>query len=296
MADGMEGRIYKATGGFYYVDTGMEKIECRARGIFRKEGQKPLVGDRVQISLIGDGSGMVDVILPRKNALVRPPLANLDIMVVVLSIIDPLPNLFVVDQYLAVLEEKEIEPLIVITKADLAPTEELAGLYRNAGFPVEVVDSLSRTGVETLMQRLAGKFSAFAGNSGAGKSSLINAIAPGLELAIGDTSRKLGRGRHTTRHVEIYTLPNGAMVADTPGFTSLELVQMSGITAETLADCFRDFTPYLGRCRFLDCSHTCEVGCAVRESVEQGRIARSRHESYCQLYTLVKEVKAWERR
>lgn len=292
----MEGMIHKATGGFYYVRTGEGLLACRARGIFRKDGQKPLVGDYVQCSRNPDGSGNVDAILPRKNSLARPPLANLDMMLVVLSATDPAPNLFVVDQYLAVLEDKGIEPLMVITKADLAPTEALAETYRKAGFAVEVVDSLSRMGIVPILGRLAGKFSAFAGNSGVGKSSLLNALVPELQLATGDTSRKLGRGRHTTRHVEVYTLPGGALVADTPGFTSLELVQMSGITAGSLAGCFREFAPYVGQCKFLDCAHTRETGCAVRKAVEQGEIAPSRHESYCQMHASVKEVKAWERR
>lgn len=296
--EGLTGVIYKATGGFYYVyvgETGAE-VECRGRGILRKDGQKPLVGDRIRLSLNEDGSGNVDEILPRKNSLVRPPLSNLDYMVAVLSVTDPAPNLLVVDKFLAVLEHKEIEPIIAITKSDLTDPGPLVSIYSGAGFSVFVTDLATGAGIGELTDQLAGKFSAFSGNSGVGKSTLLNAIHPDLGLSVGDTSKKLGRGRHTTRHVETHRLPGGGFVADTPGFTSLELTQMSEITAAELADCFREFAPYLGQCKFLDCTHTCEKGCAVLEAVEKGEIPPSRHGSYRQLHGELREVKEWERR
>lgn len=292
-----EGTIYKATGGFYYVITdGGADLECRARGIFREQGVKPLVGDRVRVETGEDGSGVVDEILPRRNDLVRPPLANLDYMVVVLSVTDPAPNLFVVDKYIAVLEHKGIEPVVAVTKSDLDDPEPLAAIYRGAGFPVFVTDCVTLVGINELTAHLAGLFGAFSGNSGVGKSSLLNAIDPALGIQTGGTSRKLGRGKHTTRHVETFKLPNGALVADTPGFTSLELVRMSDITKENLSGCFREFARFAGGCRFMDCSHTCENGCAVLVAVEDGQIARSRHESYLQMYNEIKDVKEWERR
>lgn len=298
-----EGTIYKATGGFYYVYcTDSLDIECRARGIFRKTGTKPVVGDRVRIQVNADGSGTVDEILPRKNDLVRPPLANLDYMVAVLSVTDPAPNLAVVDKFLAVLEHKEIEPLIAITKSDIEPPDArisaaaLTSLYHNAGFAVFATNFETGEGLSALKEALAGKFSAFSGNSGVGKSTLLNAIDPQLALETGDTSKKLGRGRHTTRTVETYRLQSGGFVADTPGFTSLELTRISDITKEELAGCFREFTRYVDDCKFQDCSHTCEKGCAVLAAVQQGDIAPSRHASYCQLYDEIKEIPQWERR
>lgn len=293
-----KGTIYKATGGFYYVccEAAGDDLECRARGIFRKEGRKPLVGDRVRVRPGEAGTGTVDEILPRRNEMVRPPLANLDHMVVVLSVADPVPNLLVVDKYLAVLEHKGIEPLIAVTKSDLHPPEELAALYRSAGFRVYITDCVTRSGVGELTAALAGKFSAFSGNSGVGKSSLLNAIDPALGLETGHTSKKLGRGRHTTRHVETFRLPGGGLVADTPGFTSLDLTAMSAITREDLAGCFRELVPYLDSCRFPDCSHTREKGCAVLEAVEKGEVAPSRHRNYREIYGEIKDIKEWERR
>lgn len=292
----MEGRIYKATGGFYYVHVDGREIECRARGILRREGIRPCVGDRAVVSLNEDGSGNVDEILARKNVLARPPLANLDNMVAVLSVTDPPPNLLTADKLLAVLEHEGIEPLIAITKSDLDDPAPLEAVYSGAGFSVFVVDPMTGAGVPALTERLAGGFSAFSGNSGVGKSSLLNAIDSRLGIPTGDTSKKLGRGRHTTRHVEAFELPDGGLVADTPGFTSLELAQASAITARDLPGCFREFGDYLGGCKFLDCTHTVEKGCAVLAALEEGRIAPSRHRSYMQLQCEMREVKEWERR
>jgi ribosome biogenesis GTPase len=294
----LTGMIYRSTGGFYSVllsETERE-VECRARGLFRKDGIKPCVGDRAVVSINGDGSGNVDEILPRKSLLGRPPLANLDDMALVLSVTDPVPNLLVTDKLLAILEYKGIEPLIAITKSDLDDPEPLRELYEGAGYAVFVVGKNSDEGIAALTERLRGRFSAFSGNSGVGKSSLLNRVDPRLGLAVGDTSKKLGRGKHTTRHVEAYALPGGGFVADTPGFTSLDLLQSGDITAADLADCFREFTPHIGSCRFLDCTHTVEKGCAVLAAVASGEIAPSRHQSYVQLHGELKEVPAWERR
>lgn len=292
----MEGTIIKASGGFYTVAIPDGVIECRARGIFRKENLQPCVGDLVVAGRNADGSGSVDEILARRNVLVRPPLANLDAMVVVLSVSDPPPNLFVADKFIAVLEHKNIEPVVAVTKSDLQDASALRDLYGNAGFAVYVISSETGFGVDALRQSLAGKFSAFSGNSGVGKSSLLNAIDPRLGLPVGETSKKLGRGRHTTRTVEIFTLPNGGKVADTPGFSSIDLVMMSDIDKYDLPHCFRDFAPYLASCRFDDCTHTREKGCGVLEAVKNGEVSEKRHNSYLQMYEQVKDIKEWERR
>lgn len=291
-----EGIIVKAAGGFYTVETKDGETECRARGIFRKDKMKPYVGDRVMISINEDSSGNVDDILPRKNELLRPPLSNLDAMVLALSISDPAPNLFVADKFIAVLEHKGIEPLIAVTKLDLQDASALVEMYSKAGFSVFPVSCETGEGLETLRQALAGRFSAFSGNSGVGKSSLINAIDPRLGLEVGETSKKLGRGRHTTRTIQIFTLENGGRIADTPGFSSIDLVQMSDVDKTGLAECFREFAPHIGKCRFDDCTHTVESGCKVLEALNAGEIAESRHESYCRLFSQIKDIKEWQRR
>ena len=293
----MTGRIMKATGGFYYVSDGSKTVECRARGIFRKLETSPCVGDMVDAMLQPDGcSGTVDRIHPRKNALVRPPLANLDCMVVVVSSSDPEPNTLILDKFLAVLSHKDIPVILAVTKPDLANASPLAELYRGAGYPVFIVDNLTGAGAEALCEALAGKLCAFSGNSGVGKSSLLNAVAPGFALPVGDTSKKLGRGRHTTRHVELHTLENGAMIADTPGFSAIDLLQMSELRAEELAACFPEFGAYTPDCRFPDCRHDAERGCAVRAAVEAAYIAESRYRSYRALFAELKDVREWERK
>lgn len=222
----VRGRIIKSLGGFYYVADSEQKgniIECRARGAFRQQNVKPCVGDWAQVELTPQGKGYVVEIEERKNSLVRPPLANLDQLVLVVSIADPAPNAFVLDKLIAIAEYQEIEPIIVITKCDLADPEEFAQIYRKAGFTVLEIKSLQHEGIESVMEILKDKTSAFCGNSGAGKSTLLNAIDPRLSLDTGDISQKLGRGRHTTRHVELYELPSGGFVADTPGFSAVDL-------------------------------------------------------------------------
>lgn len=290
-----EGVIIKSSGGFYTVETEDGETECRARGILRKDNTKPYVGDRVVISKNEDGSGNVDDILPRKNSLIRPPLANLDAIVLALSVSDPDPNLFVTDKFIAVLEHKGIEPLIAVTKLDLQDASGLVRLYSGAGFPVFPVSCETGEGLDPLKRALAGKFLAFSGNSGVGKSSLLNAIDPRLGLEVGETSKKLGRGRHTTRTIQVFTLENGARIADTPGFSSIDLVQMSDVDKSGLAGCFREFAPYTGKCRFDDCTHTVEAGCEVLEAVKDGSVASSRHENYCQMFAQIKDIKDWQR-
>ena len=291
------GRIQKATGGFYYVSTVGGIIECRARGLFRKQGISPCVGDRVEIEISpDDGSGYVVDIHPRKNVLVRPPLANLDYMISVISITDPSPNFLTVDTYLALLEYRDIPALVVVTKSDLYDAAPLVDLYEKSGYKVHTVSAITGEGIPALLDDLEGKFCAVSGNSGVGKSSLLNAMNPEFRINVGDTSKKLGRGRHTTRHVETFTLPNGAIVADTPGFSALDIVQVSDLRADKLDVCFLDFLPYLCQCRFDDCRHIHETGCAVRRAVDVGEISESRYRSYQKLYDEIKDIKEWNRK
>ena len=292
----MQGRILKATGGFYYVWSDGILYECRARGLFRKNGMIPLVGDWVEIEETGSQTGYVTRILPRKNSLTRPPLANLDQLFLVISILDPKPNLLVLDQLIAIAEYKKIEPVLVITKTDLGDWETLAGLYRKAGFQVFCTGWEQDSDLKPLQQAMQGKISAFCGNSGVGKSSLLNRIDQRLDLSTAQTSRKLGRGRHTTRHVQLYPVEGGGYIADTPGFSSMDLERYETILKDQLQYCFREFDPYLDQCRFTGCSHTKEKGCAVLEAVAKGEISASRHESYCRLYEEAKQIKEWEAR
>lgn len=290
------GLIMKALGGFYYVETS-EKVlyECRARGVFRKDGISPAVGDRVKIETDAQGKGVVTEILPRKNYIVRPPLANLDRLFIVVSVCEPQPNFLVIDKFIAMSEHKEIEPVLVITKSDLAPADELRRIYENAGFAVCIVNNLEESDLGEVRELLRGKICAFTGNTGVGKSSFLNRIEPSLGIKTADISQKLGRGRHTTRHVELYRLEElDAYVADTPGFSTMDLTRYDIIFKDELQHCFREFAPYRDHCRFTGCSHTVEKGCAVLEALAEGKIETTRHESYKALYEEAKQIKEWE--
>ena len=279
----------KAISGFYYVETADGLLECKAKGVFRKKGITPLVGDMAEVE-----DNTVVNILPRKNELLRPPAANLDQALMVVSAQSPDPNLTVLDKLIAVCEYKDIEPVLVVTKTDLCNGEWLCELYRNAGFTV-VSTSVDVDNVEEIRGLLKDKLTLFIGNTGVGKSTLLNRLFPKLNLATAEISEKLGRGRHTTRHVELYPLPEGGFVADTPGFSTVELGQYDRILKGDLQRCFREFQDYLGECKFLDCSHRVEKGCAVLEALHEGKISRSRHESYCALYEDAMKIKEWEK-
>lgn len=289
----MTGRIIRSLSGFYEVQTASGSVTCRARGHFRKEREIPLTGDMVEISTTGK-KGMVERILPRKNSFVRPAVANLDMLVIFCANVNPVTEPFLIDRVCAIAGNQEVPVLLCVNKTDLDPAAELMKIYTSAGFQVIATSAETGAGVEQLRKAISGKFVAFTGNSGVGKSSILNCLMPELALATGEVSEKLGRGRHTTRHVEIYRLDEQTYVADTPGFSSFDTDKMEIILKENLQYAFPDFAPYIGKCRFADCAHLKEPGCAVAEALEQGLIEKSRYESYVRLYEKAKEIKVWE--
>ena len=293
----MEGIILKALSGFYYVDGGDGALTaCRGRGKFRHQKLTPLVGDRVRFTPLGEGAGILEEILPRKNQFQRPGVANKDQLVVIASGAVPVTDPFLIDRVVSIAEGRDCEPVICINKCDLDAAEELYQTYRKAGFLTLRVSAETGEGIPELAAAIAGKVSAFTGNSGVGKSSILNALEPEFRLQVGEVSDKLGRGRHTTRHVELFRLSSGAIVADTPGFSSFDTEGMELRRPEELQYTFREFAPYLDQCRFTGCAHVKEKGCAVLAAVKAGEIAPSRHASYVRLYEQAKEVPEWERK
>ena len=289
-----EGRIQKALSGFYYVNTGAEVLTCRARGKFRKEGVSPLVGDRVEVRELGGGEGIVEAVLPRKNAFARPAVANIDQLVVIASGAIPKTDPFLIDRVASIAALKGCDVVVVLNKCDLDRADDLYAIYTAAGFPTLRVSAETGEGIEDLKPLIAGKLSAFTGNSGVGKSSILNALDPAFHIQVGDVSQALGRGRHTTRHVELFRLACGADVVDSPGFSSFETDELNLELKHRLPETFVEFRPYLDRCRFVGCSHTKETGCAVLEAVRAGEIQRSRHASYVRLYEELKPLQDWQ--
>lgn len=290
----IKGKIIKGIGGFYYVETADTVYECKARGNFRNKKIIPLVGDDVEISVNENAENRIENILERKNSLVRPPLANIDQLFIVSSIVDPFINTYNIDKMTALAEYKGIEPIIVLTKIDLSDDyEKYAETYISSGFTVITCNNLNGEGSEKVLPLLKEKISAFSGNTGVGKSSLLNAIDPRLSLKTGETSKKLGRGKHTTRHCELFKV-GGGYVADTPGFSSIDFEKGETILKDDLFDCFREFKPYFGQCKFTSCAHINENGCAVCAAVKNGEISESRHNSYVKMYNDVKNIKEWE--
>lgn len=295
MSERRTGRIVRSLSGFYDVQTPTGVVTCRGRGSLRRGRECPLTGDMVEIT-VEDGKGMVERILPRKNSFIRPAVANVDALVVFAANVNPVTEPFLIDRVAAIAGDQGVEVYICINKCDLDPAVDLERIYTRAGFPVIRASAQTGEGVAQLRSLLSGKLTAFTGNTGVGKSSMLNALCPGLELATGQVSQKLGRGRHTTRHVELFALDENTYVADTPGFASFDTEQMEIILKENLQYAFRDFAPYLGDCQFHDCSHRAEPGCAVRQAVEAGEIEASRYKSYLQLYDQYSRIKEWERK
>ena len=287
------GRILRSISGFYDVQTPNGMVTCRARGILRKNGQSPLTGDVVEIT-VEKGKGMVEKILPRKNSFVRPAVANIDALVVFAANVNPITEPFLIDRVAAIAGDQDVAVYLCINKCDLDPAVDLVKIYRNAGFTVIPASAETGEGVEQLRELIRGKLTAFTGNSGVGKSSMLNRLCPDLQLPTGEVSEKLGRGRHTTRHVELYCLEQDTYVADTPGFSSFDTDQMEVILKENLQYSFPDFGAYLGCCQFHDCTHRKEPGCAVRKAVEDGLVEKTRYDSYLRLYEKASQIKQWE--
>ncbi|MBE6768683.1 MAG: ribosome small subunit-dependent GTPase A [Ruminococcaceae bacterium] len=289
-----QGLVLKGVGGLYTVAVDGRTVDCRACGRFRRERITPLAGDRVTVEFQEDGSGFLTAILPRRNVLVRPPVANLDVLVIVASAAQPAPNTLVMDKLIAVAEKKEIEPVIVVNKTDLADARALEETYRKSGFPTFFLTATQPDSVRPLQEFLRGKVSAFTGNSGVGKSSLLNCICPELALPTGEISQKLGRGRHTTRTAQLYPLADGGYLVDTAGFSSLDMEQVEPILKDELPFCFREFADHFGKCRFTSCAHLKEVGCAVKAAVEAGEIPLSRYESYVAMMDDAAKLVEWK--
>ena len=289
----MTGRILRSLSGFYDVQTETGMVTCRGRGSLRKAHQTPLTGDMVEIT-VEKGKGMVEKILPRRNCFVRPAVANVDALVVFAANVNPVTEPFLIDRVAAIAGDQEVEVILCVNKCDLDPAVDLVRIYQNAGFTVISASAETGQGVVELRELLQGKLTAFTGNTGVGKSSMLNRLAPDLQLATGEVSEKLGRGRHTTRHVELYRLDEETYVADTPGFSSFDTDQMDVILKENLQYSFPDFAPFIGACQFHDCSHRQEPGCAVRQALEEGKVEKTRYDSYLKLYEKASQIKLWE--
>lgn len=287
-------RIIKAISGFYYVQTEDGVVECKARGRFRRQEQSPLVGDFVRITKQANGKGVLEELLPRKNAFIRPAIANIDQLIVLASCAIPVTEPFLIDRVLAIAQLQNVPSVVCVNKDDLAPAQPLAEIYKKAGIPVLVTSAASGEGIGELQELLAGKLSCLTGNSGVGKSSLLNRVCPALQLPVGEVSEKLGRGRHTTRHIELYALGADTFVADTPGFSAFDTERMELVHKERLQDAFPEFAPYLGHCQFPDCAHRKEPGCAVRKALVEGKIGQTRYDSYERLYEMASQIKEWE--
>ena len=289
----LTGIICKITGGFYYVEAADNVYECKARGVFRKRGTSPLVGDVVDITVPNDGYCSIDRIHDRRNSLVRPALANLDNLMIVSSVKDPDVNLYLVDKMTAAAVSKDITPIVVFTKSDLAPADRLVEIYRKVDIPAYAFSCMDCRGLEEIKSELKGKVTAFCGNSGVGKSTLLNALFPELNLQTGEISEKLGRGRHTTRTVELFK-KHGGYIADMPGFSTVDIERFELIRKDELKFAFPEFEEYFGTCQFNSCNHVCEKGCKVLDAVADGLIPQSRHDSYVRMYNEVKDIKDWQ--
>ncbi|MCQ2471404.1 MAG: ribosome small subunit-dependent GTPase A [Clostridia bacterium] len=289
-----DGLIIKGIGGFYYVEAAAQIFECKAKGIFRKEKITPVAGDRVVIEVRDNGQNTIEEIKERKNILSRPPVANIDKLFIVSATCEPNPSTLIIDRLTVIAEKNNIEPIVVFTKKDLKPSDELEEIYRLAGIKCYSVSCLTGEGTDAVKKEIDGAISAFTGNTGVGKSSLLNAIDPALVRSTGEISSKLGRGKHTTRQVELYKIGN-AYVADTPGFSSLDIESGEVILKDDIQFYFREFNDYIGTCKFAsNCSHIGDKGCSIVDAVNNGIISKSRHESYKMMYDEVKNIKEWQ--
>jgi len=292
-----EGIIYSAMSGFYFVKTAEETvgeatIRCTARGRFRLDKVTPLVGDRVLLKSAESGKGIITDILPRVNFFIRPPIANIEIMVIFASAAIPVTDTFLLDKMIAIAINNSCKPVVCINKKDINTADDLYSIYKDTGLDVLRTSAITGEGIDKLISIIKGTVCAFTGNSGVGKSSILNAIDPDFDILVGEISKKLGRGRHTTRHVELYSLACGAMVADTPGFSAFDTGYIA--PKEEIQYLFTEFEPYIGSCRFDDCAHINEPGCLVLEALNENKLHKSRHDSYRLLYENARDYKEWE--
>lgn len=288
----IDGVILKGIGGFYYVKTDEGVFECKAKGRFRKEKISPLAGDKVSVTIRNDSENTIDEIYERKNFLIRPPVANIDKLFIVVSAAKPKPNTVIIDKMTVLAEKNNITPVIVITKTDLADYEELREIYKSTGYNVYSFSVEDYSELNKIKDELKGHLCAFTGNSGVGKSTLINALNGNLNLETGEISDKLGRGRHTTRQAEIFEVGEG-LVIDTAGFSSIDFTADNRIYSEELQHYFKEFNEHIGDCRFTGCRHINDKGCRICELVDEGKISTSRHESYKAIFSEVKDNKKW---
>lgn len=289
----MEGRIIKALSGFYYVASGDEVYECRARGKFRLDGTSPLVGDEVSFAAEGK-KGFITSVSERKNFFIRPAVANIDALVFIAANTNPVTDPFLIDRVSVIAQEADCKLIVCINKTDIDPADELFSVYSASGFETVRVSAETGAGINELKSLLSGRVCAFTGNSGVGKSSILNAMLPELSIPVGEVSEKLGRGRHTTRHVELFDAGNGTFIADTPGFASFDVEMMQSIEKQQLQYDFIEFNEYIGSCRFADCAHLKEPGCAVTSAMKNGKIRQSRYDSYVRLYDMAAKNRFWE--
>lgn len=285
-----KGRVIRAISGFFDVQGESGVLRCKARGRLRLEGVTPLVGDYVTVS----AENMVQSVEPRRNSFLRPPVANLDALVVFASCVIPVTEPFLIDRIAAIAGDQNVSVILCVNKCDLDDGAALTSIYQHAGFRVIRTSAETGEGISELRELISGRFVCFTGNSGVGKSSVLNCLAPELVLPVGEVSKKLGRGRHTTRHVELYRVAADTFVADTPGFSSFDTERMELILKENLQYAFSDFSPYLGSCQFRDCMHLKESGCGVLAALRRGEIEPTRHESYVRLYERASQRKPWE--
>ena len=290
----MEGTIIKALSGFYYVSSEEQVYECKARGKFRLDGTSPLVGDKVSFAIDTNGKGFIDNVFDRKNSFIRPAVANIDALVFVAANTNPVTDPFQIDRVSVIAEEADCDLIVCINKTDIDPADELYAIYTGAGFETLRTSTVTGEGIPELKAALKGKICAFTGNSGVGKSSILNSIVPEFNIEVAAVSNKLGRGKHTTRHVELYDIGDDTFIADTPGFASFDIEMMQTIDKRELQHDFRDFKMYIGNCRFNDCAHLKEPGCAVTEALQIGDIMPSRYQSYKRLYELSAQNNFWE--
>ena len=291
----MEGYILKGIGGFYYVETSEGIYECKAKGKFRKERLTPLAGDRVEITLREGQENTIDTISERKNKLIRPPVANIDKLMIIVSVASPLPNTLIVDKLTVIAERNNIEVVIVITKSDLEEekAKELYDIYSSTGYKTYLFSSKDKRNIEEIRSEFSGCLTALTGNSGAGKSTLLNSIDESLNLPTGEISNKLGRGRHTTRQAEIFHVADG-LVIDSAGFSSIEFSGENIFLASELQYCFKEFNEHLPYCKFNGCAHINTKNCSVIEALDKGIINKSRYESYVAMYDELKNIKSWQ--